>query len=173
MEREESCFSIRPMRPEDVEAISAIERACFASPWPENAFREELQNVCARYFVAWLGEERIGYGGMWLVILEAQVTNIAILPAFRGRGYGGKLLRTLMCAAYDELGIVQMTLEVRRGNLPAQGLYEKLGFVKEGIRPGYYADTKEDAFIMWNHDTRPYFLPQEALRQEISPEESN
>lgn len=150
---------IRPMEAQDVEKVAQVERASFRVPWPENAFRSELDNVCARYFVAELGKEVVGYGGMWLVILEAQITNIAIHPSYRGRGYGEKLLRTMMCAAYDELGIVQMTLEVRRSNLPAQSLYQKLGFVQEGVRPGYYEDNREDAFIMWNHDTRPVFLP--------------
>ena len=49
-----------------------------------------------------------------------------------------------------------MTLEVRVSNLSAQALYTKLGFVTEGKRDKYYEDNKEDALIMWCHDTRPY-----------------
>lgn len=164
---------IRPMHLEDTDAVAAIECASFATPWPDHAFRDELDNVCARYYVAVAGDEVVAYGGMWLVIFEAQITNIAVHPDWRGKGIGEKLLRVLMCAAYDETGITDMTLEVRRGNLPAQGLYKKLGFVTEGIRPRYYEDNNEDAFIMWNHDTRPNFLPPEALVQENCEEEEN
>lgn len=62
-----------------------------------------------------------------------------------------------MTLAYEELEITEMTLEVRVSNLPAQALYTKLGFVTEGKRDKYYEDNKEDALIMWCHDTRPYW----------------
>lgn len=150
---------IRPMEERDVERVHQLEVAGFATPWSVQSFRDELRNVCARYMVL---EDESGiqaYGGIWMIIGEAQVTTLTTDPNLRGRGYGEAVLRALMQTAYDTLGIQEMTLEVRVGNEPAKHLYHKLGFVDEGIRPRYYEDNGEDAIIMWNHDIRPFLDP--------------
>jgi ribosomal-protein-alanine N-acetyltransferase len=150
---------IRPMEERDVERVHDLEVAGFATPWSVQSFRDELRNVCARYVVL---EDESGiqaYGGIWMIIGEAQVTTLTTDPGMRGRGYGEAVLRALMQTAYDTLGIQEMTLEVRVGNEPAKHLYHKLGFVDEGIRPHYYEDNGEDAIIMWNHDIRPFLDP--------------
>ena len=150
---------IRPMEERDVERVHDLEVAGFATPWSVQSFRDELRNVCARYVVL---EDESGiqaYGGIWMIIGEAQVTTLTTDPSMRGRGYGEAVLRALMQTAYDTLGIQEMTLEVRVGNEPAKHLYHKLGFVDEGIRPHYYEDNGEDAIIMWNHDIRPFLDP--------------
>lgn len=150
---------IRPMEERDVERVHQLEVAGFATPWSVQSFRDELRNVCARYVVL---EDESGiqaYGGIWMIIGEAQVTTLTTDPNLRGRGYGEAVLRALMQTAYDTLGIQEMTLEVRVGNEPAKHLYHKLGFVDEGIRPRYYEDNGEDAIIMWNHDIRPFLDP--------------
>ncbi len=90
----------------------------------------------------------IGYGGMWIIIDEAHVTNIAVCPAYRGRKFGERLLRRLIAEAIAQ-GAGKMTLEVRVSNYQAQGLYRKLGFADAGLRRGYYTDNQEDALIMW------------------------
>jgi len=132
----------------DVDAVSRIERECFAIPWSRDAFvREATENRCARYLVAREDGVPIAYAGMWLVVDEAHVTNVAVTREKRGRGIGEKIARALMQLAADT-GMVYMTLECRRSNLVAQALYKKLGFAEVGFRKRYYADNNEDALVM-------------------------
>src|SRR5690606_7189119 len=112
-------------------------------------FHNELtNNQFARYIVLELADEIIGYGGMWTIMDEAHITNIAVRAQYRGRGFGEQIMRELMVAAAC-LGMRRMTLEVRVSNHIAQHLYEKMGFYPSGIRKGYYSDNNEDAMIMW------------------------
>lgn len=137
---------------EDVAAILEVERASFTVPWSRQAFCGELDNnLYARYIVAELGDKIIGYAGMWIILDEGHVTNIAIHPDYRGRHYGEAMVRQLMKLARD-CGAVKMTLEVRVSNMIAQALYKKLGFEARGRRKGYYADNNEDAIIMWKDE---------------------
>lgn len=89
----------------------------------------------------------VGYAGMWLVIDEAHITTIAVREGERGKGYGELLLESLVEAA-AEMGADRVTLEVRVSNDVAQSLYTKYGFKREGVRPRYYSDNNEDAYIM-------------------------
>ncbi len=132
-----------------VAGVLDIERRSFHTPWSERAFVSELtQNAYAHYIVALRGARVVGYGGMWLVLDEAHVTNIAVHPDERGHGLGERLLSTLEARAAAH-GCRRMTLEVRPSNTVAQNLYRKHAFVTRGRRPGYYTDTHEDALIMW------------------------
>ncbi|ETT52443.1 ribosomal-protein-alanine acetyltransferase [Paenibacillus sp. FSL R7-269] len=139
----------RLMLLEDVPEILVIEREAFTMPWTEEAFRNELtHNHFAKYMVMELAGHIIGYAGMWAIVDEAHVTNIALLEAYRGRKWGERLLDELMrTAAY--LGMQSITLEVRVSNEVAQNLYRKKGFKPAGTRKGYYSDNREDALIMW------------------------
>jgi ribosomal-protein-alanine N-acetyltransferase len=143
-----------PVRFADMEvrhlpAVLEIERRSFPTPWSERAFLSELtQNAYAHYIVALRGLRVVGYGGMWLILDEAHITNLAVHPAERGRGLGERLLTELERRAAAH-GCTRMTLEVRPSNLVAQALYRKHGFEPRGRRPGYYSDTREDAIIMW------------------------
>ena len=83
-----------------------------------------------------------------MIVDEAHVTNVAILPAYRGQKLGEKLMTALIERA-KERGALSMTLEVRESNTVAKGLYAKFGFVSRGVRRNYYTDTQEDALIMW------------------------
>lgn len=139
----------RSMRLSDIDEVCGIERESFTTPWSEAAFHNELvNNHFAHYLIMELDGEVIGYGGMWLIMEEAHVTNIAVRTAYRGRKLGERLLRELQSTA-QFLGAGTMTLEVRVSNLIAQRLYEKLGFRPAGVRRGYYSDNHEDALIMW------------------------
>ena len=139
----------RRMMLSDIDRIMEIEPLCFTAPWSREAYFAELtQNHFARYMVAELAGEVIGYGGMWVIIDEAHVTNIAIHPDYQGRRFGEQLMRTMIAQAMS-YGVRHMTLEVRVSNRTAQKLYEKMGFVRHGIREGYYTDNNEDAMIMW------------------------
>ena len=143
---------IRPMKNEDIDQVCEIEKMCFSSPWSKNSFIDEINsNICARYFVADEGGKVLGYGGMWLIINEAHITNIAVHPGYRRNHVGSNLLFSMMKAANDELGINRMTLEVRKSNHSAQSMYHKFGFLVAGERKKYY-DDNEDACIMWCDD---------------------
>lgn len=143
-------ITLTPMTLQDLEAVHAVERTSFMTPWSMRAFVSELtENAYADYIVARTGDGAVvGYAGQWIVLDEAHVTNIAVHQSHRGRGIGERLLLELMSRG-SARGARRMTLEVRRSNLPAQQLYLKLGFVARGVRKGYYTDTREDAIVMW------------------------
>lgn len=143
------------MRIDDVDAVHEIETLCFAIPWSRESFlREVTENACARYLVLRLNGRPIAYAGMWLAMDEAHVTNIAVHPDMRRRGYGEMITRALIQLAADT-GATWMTLECRRTNAAAQGLYHKLNFIDVGYRKRYYADNHEDALIMALEDMPP------------------
>ncbi|MBY0219391.1 ribosomal protein S18-alanine N-acetyltransferase [Paenibacillus sp. CC-CFT742] len=146
---QDAALQFRLMTLNDIPDVMVIEHEAFTMPWTEEAFRNELtNNHFAKYMVMELEGRAIGYAGMWTIMDEAHITNIAVREAYRGRKLGEKLLDELMkTAAY--LGMERMTLEVRVSNLVAQRLYEKKGFESAGLRKGYYSDNQEDAMIMW------------------------
>lgn len=140
---------VRDMYLTDLDDIMAIEAHSFTTPWSRRAFETELlENTFAIYMVLEREGRVVGYGGMWIILDEAHITNVAIHPEFRGAHLGEKMMRGLVERA-RALGSMRMTLEVRRSNMVAQNLYNKLGFIHLGVRRGYYTDTREDAFIMW------------------------
>ena len=147
------CIEIRPMARPDVPSVHDIERVCFRSPWSKMALFGELRNDVARYLVVVRDGKIIGYAGMWVLFDEAHVTNVAILPEHRRKGYAKRLMLAMMECAF-RLDASMMTLEVRAGNLGAQSLYQGLDFQQNGLRPRYYSDTGEDALLMWNMDIR-------------------
>ena len=145
---------IEDMRLEDIPAVQIVENASFPLPWPANAFRHELtQNKNAHYIVAREGEHIVGYAGLWLSLDEAHITTFAVLPEYRRRKIGERMLLSIFERA-ERLGAEWLTLEVRASNLPAQRLYEKYGFRPAGIRRRYYSDNNEDAIIMWTERLR-------------------
>jgi ribosomal-protein-alanine N-acetyltransferase len=139
---------VEPMGLEDVPDVHRIEAASFPMPWPDYAFRQELQtNRLAHYMVVRAGNETVAYGGLWLLVDEAHITTFAVLPEWRRRGVGGRLMVALMDLAL-RLNARVMTLEVRLSNRPARDLYAHFGFKPVGVRPRYYSDNGEDALIM-------------------------
>lgn len=142
-------FVFRYMKEEDIDQILKIEELSFATPWTRQSFENELKlNQFAVYLVLEKDGEIVGYCGMWLIVDEAHITNIAVLPEFRGQKLGEAILRMIMEVA-KKRGAKSMTLEVRVSNTVAQSLYRKLGFMNGGIRKNYYTDNYEDALVMW------------------------
>lgn len=136
------------MTAEDVDAVHEIETACFKTPWSrESILHEVTENQCARYVVVREDGRTIAYAGVWFIIDEGHITNIAVHPDKRGMGYGEMVCRAMIQLAADS-GMNVMTLEVRRSNQAAQNLYHKLGFIDVGYRKRYYENT-EDALIMF------------------------
>ena len=140
----------RPMKLSDLPVIMEVERASFPTPWPRQAFYNELiHNRFARYSVVQVDGRVVGYCGLWLLLDEAHITNIAIHPDFRGPGTGRSpaLLRDAagqgMGGGENDPGSEGLPIAI------AQRLYKKMGFEPSVSRPRYYTDNQEDAIIMW------------------------
>ena len=145
-------YMLREMRPSDITAVMAIEHVVFPTPWKASAYEYEVtRNRLAHYQVLLVNEsdqprQLIGYGGTWTLADELHVSTIAVSKAWQGRGLGELLFLNMLTLAYD-LPVNVATLEVRRGNLTAQSLYQKYRFEVVGERRRYY-EGREDALIM-------------------------
>lgn len=147
---------ILPMRAAHLDQVMEVEKACFRLPWSKSTFYQEIHsNPYATYVVAVVDDLVAGYAGIWLVLDEAHITNIAVAPQLQRQGIAIKLMEYLLWAALGQ-GANRITLEVRRSNLAAQELYARFGFVMAGVRRGYYTDDREDALIMWLYDIAAY-----------------
>ena len=143
---------IRQAGPADAKDIYEIEKICFPDPWSMDSIKFELEeNPRAFYVVAEHTGKVVGYAGLWWIEGEGHITNVAVMPGFRNRKIAEGIIRTLIDHT-STAGMKHYTLEVRRSNSPAIGLYEKFGFEVEGVRKGYYKFEKEDALIMWRHE---------------------
>ena len=144
-----SDFKIYPMDKSSVKSILNISELSFPISWSLESIESELDNKFAKYVVLKKGNSIVGYGGMWVIIYEAHITNVAVHPSARGAGAGDMIVEALFRIC-RKLKVTAITLEVRTSNFVAINLYEKHGFEKESIRPRYYEDNGEDAVIMWN-----------------------
>lgn len=139
------------MTQKDINDVVEIEEECFSIPWTKNDFARELkENNMAIYVVAQSDNEVIGYAGMWHVINEGHITNVAVSERYRRQGVGNLLMKEIIRIAQQK-EMIGITLEVRISNTAAQKLYIKYGFRPEGFRKRYYQDTGEDAIIMWKY----------------------
>lgn len=143
-------MEIELMNKSHIDGIMEIEKDSFAIPWSRGAVEKELSNKFAIYVVAVEKGKVLGYGGMWHVVNEGHITNIAVHKDYRRKGIGELIIGKLAEIA-EEKEMLGLTLEVRKSNTPALELYKKNGFKLEGIRPEYYEDNKEDAYIMWKY----------------------
>ena len=155
--------TIDEMRVTDLDAVHAIERASFTTPWPPHAYQSEIEtNRLAHYLVARIDDAVVAYAGMWIMVDEAHITTFAVHPAWRRQRLGERLLLAALDIAVAR-GAREATLEVRLSNLAARRLYEKYGFRPVGLRPRYYSDNHEDALIM---TTEPLDSPRMTRRIE-------
>ena len=141
-------LQIRKMQEKDIEQISRIEEACFSVPWSAKAFEEAMGKPNALYLVALDGEEILGYCGVYMILDEADINQVAVRESARRQGIGKKLLEELL-RQLEAQGIKAVTLEVRKSNTAAVALYESFEFVLEGQRKNFYENPTEDAWIMW------------------------
>lgn len=141
---------IRKMQMEDAMAAAALEAENFSEPWSANSFMEEIKKDSSIYIVAYEGEMLVGTCGLVVSFDEGEVLNVSVKKEYRKHGIALQMLQCLLEEAKIK-GIKHFTLEVREGNMPARMLYEKLGFVCEGIRPNFYRNPTEDAAIYWLH----------------------
>ncbi|HKW44257.1 MAG TPA: ribosomal protein S18-alanine N-acetyltransferase [Candidatus Eremiobacteraceae bacterium] len=142
-------LNIEPMNVEDIPTVLNVEALCFPTPWPRNAFQNELtDNRLAHYFVGRTEVGIVAYGGLWVILEDAHITTIAVHPSHQRRGFGERLLVALLEESLER-GACWVTLEVRESNQAAQNLYKKYGFTVVNTRRGYYSDNDENALVMW------------------------
>lgn len=140
---------IRKMAVEDVGAIHEIETLCFPDPWSEEAFLAELSGRNPAFYLVGEIEGKVaGYAGLWRILEEGHITNVAVHPDYRRLHLGELLVANLLRENLQE-GVRDFTLEVRVSNEAAIRLYQKFGFEVAGRRKNYYKT--EDALIMWSH----------------------
>ena len=140
-------INITPMTSDHVPYIAELEKVCFSDPWSENSIAYELTNPLSFWLVAMDGDKLVGYVGSQAVLDSADMMNIAVAPSHRRQG----IARRLVSALVEQLKIKDvrmLLLEVRVSNDAARALYEEMGFVAAGKRPGYYTNPKEDALIL-------------------------
>ena len=146
------------MTEKDAGAGALIEKACFSEPWSEEVYHAVLLLPYAHYYAAFCGSSGllpgagedtiVGTVGLQIIGGDGEISNVAVMPAFRGRGIARNLLEAAIENARQQ-GVKDFTLEVRAGNLPALHLYESLGFRQEGLRKNFYTCPNEDALILW------------------------
>ena len=142
-------ITFRNMTVDDLDQVMEVEVNSFTIPWSREAFFNELtKNQFAQYLIVEVDQKVVGYCGVWIIIDEAHITNIALLPEYRGLKLGEALMAKIMELA-REMGALRVTLEVRVSNERAQNLYRKFGFEEGAIRKQYYTDNMEDALVMW------------------------
>jgi len=143
---------LAPMQPDDIPEVIAVEREAYTAGWPATAFERELTaNAMARYLVVREDSAApspiVAFGGLWLMVDQAHIVTVAVIPEARRRGYGRLVLHGLIELAHAA-GMDSVTLEVRVSNDAARALYRRYGFYEVGVRKRYYADNREDAIIM-------------------------
>jgi [ribosomal protein S18]-alanine N-acetyltransferase len=157
------------MKRRHLRRVLEIERQVYPRPWSPSLFLSELaQRTSRTYLVARYVGEVVGYCGMMFAAGDAHVTNIAVDPSFHGRRVGSRLLITVITEAIAR-GCTSVSLEVRVSNAIAQAMYTKFGFSIEGVRKGYYIETREDAFVMTVNDiaSTDFRLRLQSIREEL------
>ncbi len=134
-------FKISPLGFDNIDGVYEVEISSFSSPWSKQAFIDEINNPLSRYFVLENENEVIGYGGLWHIVDEGHITNIAIKKEFRGQGLSKIILKSLI-EYYEENSLSFLTLEVRESNKVARNLYESFGFKIIGERKKYYENNE-------------------------------
>lgn len=140
--------NIRVMTEADLPSVNYIETETFSDPWSEEDFRKSYEDPNNHYLVIEIDHRVVGYCGYWGVGDEGYIYNVAVQQEYRNQKLGYEMLSELIETGKFN-GITSFSLEVRCSNEAAIRLYEKLGFVSEGIRKNFYTKPPEDAVIMW------------------------
>ena len=146
-------WAVDTLAEDDLDDVLAIEEASFSNPWSRQMFLWEMQNVGVSFaYVLRTPDWRVAaFCTVWVVLDEVHINNVAVRPECRGQGVGLALLRYILSLG-GLLGARRATLEVRRSNVAALKLYERLGFHVAGSRRNYYSNPVEDALILWRDD---------------------
>ncbi len=139
----------RRMQETDLDKVVWLEKEIFTTPWSRTSFQESLEKTYSYFFVA-QEKEVVGYCGIHNLGGDGEITNVAVDKNWRKKHVAHSMLEFAMHEAEKE-GVEAFTLEVRVSNTPAIKLYEKLGFVNQGIRKNFYQNPVEDAIVMWKN----------------------
>ena len=139
--------NILELKNEDVLVVAEIEKECFSKPWSEKAIKTEINNDLSYFVVAKVGNEVVGYGGMYSVMGEGYIYNIAVKRKYRKFGIGTNIVNELVNYSKNK-NLKFLSLEVRKSNAPTINLYSNCGFEYVGNRKNFYTDPIEDAIIM-------------------------
>ena len=139
---------IVPLEERHVSELAKIEAELFSLPWSENAFADLLKHDYCHYLVADENGDPVGFAGMTLLGDEGDIDKVMVELGHQRQGIADAMLEALFSLGAEK-GAAAYTLEVRASNTPAIRLYEKHGFVSEGVRPRFYEKPTEDALIMW------------------------
>ena len=137
----------REMREEDLDEVCKLEEATFSMPWRRQDFADMIVQDHLLYIVAVFDNIIVGGCGLRNIVGEGEITNVTVARVYRNQGIGTDLVEYILQRGC-KMGITAFTLEVRKSNLAAIHLYEKLGFVTEGLRTNFYEKPCEDAVIM-------------------------
>ena len=139
---------IRDAAAADLDALEALEKACFSLPWTREQLQSQLPDERHEFLIAVDAEGAVlGYIGMMTVLDEGYISNVAVAPDSRRMGVGRALIAALLERA-AQLELAFVTLEVRPSNAPAVALYRGFGFEEAGRRKNYYEKPSEDALLM-------------------------
>ncbi len=142
---------IVPYKAAYLDEIVKLEEQCFSVPWSRNSLQEVGESENHIFFVilhkVQAQTDIWGLGCVSVIAGEGELLNIAVSPDHRREGLGQWLLGALLEEA-KERGVERLFLEVREGNAPARGLYERNGFQMIGKRKRYYRNPPEDAILM-------------------------
>ena len=149
-EDEKAKWIVREMLPGDLEQVAGIEQQTFSEPWSKQSFADSMDKESNRYLVAEQNGEILGYCGLWGIVDEGDICNVAVKERARNKGIAYGMLCELLIQG-QKMGLRAYTLEVRVSNRSAIHLYHKLGFEDAGIRKSFYSKPTEDALIMWKY----------------------
>lgn len=140
-------FNIYNISSSYINQLVDLENECFSTPWSFQSFDESFNNPNYIFFAAKdTNNNIIGYIGLYHILKQGYITNIAVSKKHRGIGVGSELLKTLIDHSVKN-HFLFLSLEVRKSNLPAINLYKKFDFLNMGIRKNFYQDPQEDALI--------------------------
>ncbi len=140
-------FGVNPeiMSEKHIERAAEIEKECFSAPWTEEGFEEFLENNTSVGICLSEKGELVAYINGTNVDGYSEIYNVAVDKEYRGNGLGYLLLKLFEAEVYSPK--TEISLEVRKSNIPAIKLYEKAGFKRVGERKNFYTCPTEDAYV--------------------------
>ena len=140
-------YIIRPMEVSDTEQVELIEKQIFSIPWSQKSFEDACQSNDNIYLVCEMNGQIAGYCGLWTVLGEGNITNMAVSGGLRRLGIAEALMKEMEKRGMSK-NVVTYFLEVRKSNEAAVNLYKKMGYVQIGVRKNFYEKPVEDALVM-------------------------